>query len=454
METDSPAAVSPAVAVAAPLHTALHIGIAASLAYFLVYFTRVPIFVLPDVICKQSAVTMFGKDVTLQESLSLAFALGNAAGKYPAAALVASEFYQQHRALTLYTLVGGATLFCTFPLALARTPFSATLGLFIGSMFQSCTYPALVRYLEGRVYSEALLGAMSFWLIVGGGAGRAVGSAVAGSGIDPYWMPALVASAVTPVIWFLVFVLDKAPGPSAADQAARAPRKSMTRQQRSEFIRKFWPGLLLFVTAYSLLTALRQFRDMFSQQILDEATNGHAPSSAFVVIELPGAIVSSCLMACFVRVTDNQNGLRYMLWTMGGLLVLVAGLTIVFETGAMNGIFWQICVGCGVYGAYAFGSSAVFDRLVSAAAIPGTCTFLISLGDLCGYGGTVGLLLWKTFSSSGTSGVLDQFEVIIYALGGATAICLVVASVLFDVTLNKGKRGPENGQSLQTARLV
>ena len=69
--------------------------------------------------------------------------------------------------------------------------------------------------------------------------------------------------------------LNQTPPPSSEDIALRSPRNPMTGDQRRLFVTLFLPGLITIVSTYILLTALRDFRDDFSNEIWNELGYGN-----------------------------------------------------------------------------------------------------------------------------------------------------------------------------------
>jgi hypothetical protein len=57
----------------------------------------------------------------------------------------------------------------------------------------------------------------------------------------------------------LLCVTNRLPGPSATDIKARSKRCAMTAKERNAFIVRHWPGLVLMIIAYALMTAIRSF---------------------------------------------------------------------------------------------------------------------------------------------------------------------------------------------------
>merc|ERR1712232_710179 len=111
-------------------------------------------------------------------------------------------------------------------------------------------------------------------------------------------------------------------------------RRPMLPEERRAFIQQFWPGLLLCVLSYALITAARQFRDLFNRDIFTAANGGVAPSSAFFFfVDLPGGLFSGGTLFALGRIRDNRRALQIMLLTMAAYLVLTLLVTVAFLGG-------------------------------------------------------------------------------------------------------------------------
>lgn len=401
---------------------------------------------LPDEIQKQTFGRIAGVDMTLQEALTLAFALGFGVAKVPALWVMSSTIYFQHRFAMLTSLCVLGAVLSTLPLALSHgNPQITALGLFLGCFPQSWIYGGMVVYLEGRRSTELLFAIMTFSFIFGGSASRGTATAVLGLGVDACWMPFIISMAVLLPALSLLFLLDRLPPPSLSDIAQRRARRAMSSEERYTFIRTYWPGISLCLVAYASITALRQFRDLFTLDLLTAANHGVQPSSiTFLFLDMPGAVLSGVIVGTCVWFRDNRRALLVMLSIMITFLVCMAGATAVYYGNEISGVVWQMLVGAGILGSYSFMSgSPVYDRLVSASYLNGaTSSFLIFFGDVFGYTGTIALMLWKTFAARGsqTQSILRQFYFAQASLSSVSIVCLLLAIWYFSVKLRLPQR--------------
>jgi MFS family permease len=204
-----------------------------------------------------------------------------------------------------------------------------------------------------------------------------------------------------PLLIFL-WLIDKVPPPSVADEQLRTKRQPMTGPERLAFVRTFAPGLVLLILAYALLTAFRDFRDNFSAEIWQGLGYGDKPS-IFTQTETPISIVVLVAIATLMIVKNNKAALmiNHLMVLFGMLMVGVS--TFAFQHGLVSPLVWMTLVGMGLYFGYIQFNSIFFDRLLAAFSYAGTVAFLINLADSFGYIGSVGVLFYKYFGHSNLS---------------------------------------------------
>lgn len=412
------------------------LAISCSLSYCLNYFLRNPLFMLRDDISKQTAALIFGTNITLQEALTIVYCVAFGLAKFPAVHVMSSAIYFRHRLQFLSTLVVLSAALCTLPLAFSGgAPKTTLCGLFLGCFPSSMLYGGLVSYVEGRRSTELIIAVVHFSMVFSGSASRGTATAVLSLGVSDCWMPAVIACVVTPLILVVLWVLDRSPPPSPADIASRTQRRAMTGQERAAFVGNFRPGLLLLLVAYSMLTAVRFLRDLFSRDLFTAANGGVTPSSfVFAIADLPGAVLAAGVLIAFVSFEDSSHALRIMILTMAAFIAVMLLVTWLFSAGMVDGVIWQIMLGAGLYGTYSIACMPIYDRLVSASGhASATCTFLVFYNDMAGYAAAVVLIVWKTFGASNTSpqSILDQFIWASTMLCASIAVCLIASYQYF-----------------------
>jgi hypothetical protein len=285
-------------------------------------------------------------------------------------------------------------------------------------------------YMEGRRMTEVLGAALAVSFIFSGGLCRSVGAfLIRDWGISELWMP-LTASAIflLPLLLFL-WLTDKLPPPSALDVSLRTKRQPMDRHERQKFLRTFLPGIVLFVLAYMLLTAFRDFRENFSSDVWKTLGYGDSPS-IFTKTETPVSLVVLLIMGSIMFIRNNRTALlvNHAIIIAGMLLIGVS--TILFETGMVSAPMWMVMIGTGLYMGYVPFNSIFFDRLIAAFHYVGTIGFIMYVADAFGYVGSVAVLFFKEFSHSEMS-YIDFFIAGGYAVSIAGTVLMTCSMVYF-----------------------
>jgi len=359
-------------------------------AYALTYFWRYPVFMLPSKILDAEVATVFGTALDLRVSFSIAFTLGFGLAKLPSLALVTSPFFFAIRLqVLLVVLIGSAAIEGGGVWAFEGTPSLQVACVFLSSLLSSCIYGALITYVEGRETTEVVLALITGLHVYAGTLSRAAAALVLRWGALPdSAMPLALAAVACPLSCALLVVVDRAPGPSPADVAARTIRAPMTSPERSAFLRAYLPGVLAVVPAYALLAGVRSFRDLYAGPIvsaaLGVADTKDIPPYFFFVADLPGAVAVVGGLVLLGTVTDHRACLRWMLGAMVCGAVSTVGVTVLFEVDLLGGLAWQLLLGCTVFTTYTFLGAPFFERLFAATRTRGTVSFLIFGADMFG----------------------------------------------------------------------
>ena len=123
---------------------------------------------------------------------------------------------------------------------------------------------------------------------------------------------------------------------------------------------------------------------------------------------------------------------------LGGLLV--SGLaTLLFSVNIIDGFYWMLFLGIGMFLAYTAIQTVVFERMIAVFQIKANAGFFVYLCDSIGYLGSAGLLLYKEFfmKEISWSKVLIQFSLIQTALG---LMLLVFTNIFFHLHSRKIRR--------------
>lgn len=306
---------------------------------------------------------------------------------------VVSEMQSTYRTQGILLMVSIATLSWLF-FGLTPAPYNL-IFLFFNGLPLGMVWSLVFGYLEGRRNTEVLGASLSVSFIFAGGFGKTIGGLVMRDwGVSEIWMPFVSAFLFfVPMLLFL-WLIDKLPPPTPADEALRTKRQPMLGRERMAFVRTFGFGLVLLIASYALLTIFREFRDNFSKEIWVSLGYGDKPG-IFTQTESIVSFIVLVAIGVLMVIKDNRKALiiNHLMVIFGMLLTGVS--TFAFQKELISGPVWMTLVGMGLYFGYIQFNSIFFDRLLAAFTYTGTVAFLINLADSCGYVGSVGVLFYK-----------------------------------------------------------
>lgn len=340
---------------------------------------------------------------------------------------VVSELKASSRARGILIMVSIAIL-SWLGFALAPAPWN--LGfLFFNGLPLGMVWGMVFGYMEGRKTTEVLGASLSVSFIFSAGFAKSVGGWLMAAGVSEMWMPFITACVFFPPLLFFLFLLDKIPPPNAEDELLRTRREPMTGPQRMRFVRTFFPGLVLLVLAYVLLTAFRDFRDNFSAEIWIELGYQGKPG-IFTLTESIISVTVLVLIASLMVIRDNHRAMviNHMMVIAG--MVLVGLSTWAFQSQWIDPTVWMVLVGMGLYFGYIQFNSIFFDRLIANFRYVSTVGFLIYIADAFGYLGSVSVTLFREMGGAEISW-LDYFTATAYALSTAGTVLMGLSLVYF-----------------------
>jgi hypothetical protein len=328
-------------------------------------------------------------------ALVIAQVLGYAAAKFIGIKVIA-EMKRANAARAILGLIGASwvalVVFAVAP-ALIKVPAMFLNGLSLGMI-----WGLVFSYMEGRRTSEILGAVLCASFIVSSGAVKSVGILLMRVVHVPvFWMPAAAGLVFVPVLLVSVWGLASLPAPSAADEAARVRRASMTGREVRAFLFDYGLGVTLLVVTYVFVTALRDFRDNFGAELWT-ALGYSNPAAVFTSTEIPVAIVALLAMGIIVKVHNNARALAVIHGVILAGLLLLGASTMAFDAGWLGPLPWMIASGAGLYVVYTPFNAMLFDRLVAVSGRVATAGFLIYVADAAGYAGSCALLLWRNFA--------------------------------------------------------
>jgi hypothetical protein len=366
-------------------------GLAAFCVYFAMYAFRKPI-----TVATFSHVAPTIGYLGYKASLVIAQALGYALSKIIGVHVI-SVSRPERRAHTIFALIGCSWL-ALLGFALCPPAFGPAF-LFVNGLSLGMIWGLVFSYLEGRRMSEVLATILTASFILSSGVTKSVGSyLIEAHGVSSYWMPAMTGLVFVPLLVVGMAVLANVPPPDASDRAERGVRGPMSRMQRRDYVRRHLLPIVMLVSGYTALSALRDFRDNFSPELWRQLGYANSPA-IFSLSEIPVTVFVLIGLAGVMLVRNNLGAVIAVHAAVLAGAVVLALSTILFAAGLLPPLWWMIAVGTGIYLAYAPFSAVLFDRIMTLHDKPGNAGFLIYLADAFGYTGSIGLLLLRELAS-------------------------------------------------------
>jgi hypothetical protein len=312
--------------------------------------------------------------------------------------------------------------------ALVPAPYNV-IFLFMNGFPLGLVWGMVFGYLEGRRMTEVLGASLSVSFIFSAGLCRSVGAYLMQTwNVSETWMPfAACLVFLLPLLIFL-WLLDKVPPPSSLDESLRTKRQPMNADQRKHFVKTFLPGIVLFVLAYMLLTAFRDFRENFASDVWKSLGYGNV-AGIYTRTETPVSIFVLIIMGSIMLIKNNKTALmvNHLIIILGMLTIGVG--TFLFDRQIIEAPMWMILIGVGLYLGYVPFNSIFFDRLIAAFKYIGTVGFIMYVADAFGYLGSVSVLFIKEFTYTKLSWV-EFFKSTGYAIS-VVGTLLIAGSMIY-----------------------
>ena len=254
----------------------------------------------------------------------------------------------------------------------------------------------LFSYVEGRRATDFISAALAVSFIFASGLAKSTAQWVMDEWhVNEYWMPFVTGLIFLGPLLIFVYLLERIPPPDAEDIANRTERLPMPKEKRKAFLLMFWPGIVMLVIIYILVTILRDVRDNFMADMWRESGEAYQ-STIFTQTE---TIISLIILVMIAVMVVIKNNFRAFMIAQGIMLVgfIIAGTSTFFYLQQSLSMFsWMTLVGLGLYMVYIPYNSLLFERFIAAFRFAGNVGFLIYIADSFGYLGSVGVLLSKT----------------------------------------------------------
>lgn len=290
-------------------------------------------------------------------------------------------------------------------------------------------YGLVFSYLEGRQTTEVLGAVLAASFIFASGFSQSTGKWVMSAwGVGQWWMPFVTGLLFLVPMLFFTWLLDKTPAPGLADIASRTVRNPMTKKERKAFIRTFFPGLLLLIIAYVLMTIIRDYRSNFAADIWKELGYGN-DGSVFTRTEIPSTLLVLLLMSLLVLVRNNMKAflLNHFLIMAGMLLIIFS--TLVYLDGMLTPFWWMTITGMGLYMSYVPFNCMLFERMIASFKYVSNAGFMIYVADSFGYLGSDIVLLVKNFVKLEIS--WTGFYIRLLLMGSVAGLFLIILSAFY-----------------------
>lgn len=304
--------------------------------------------------------------------------------------------------------------------------------LFMNGLPLGMVYGVVFSFLEGRRFTEMLAMGLNISVVVASGILKTSYIEVhrVFPGISEFWMPALMGLLFLPLFLLFVWMLSVIPKPTAEDVALRTERVPMTREDKRLVMRQFGVPIVCLVIFYATLVVVRDFRDNFTIEIWNEI-DSHWGSSVLTTTEMITGTVVLVIIGGLAFVRDNLKGFRLTYLILFAGIILIGLGTLLFEKTVINGFYWMLMIGLGLFLAYTVLQTVVFERMIALYRIKANAGFFVYICESIGYMGSVGLLLFKEFfmKDLSWSRVLMQFSYLQFCLG---LLLLTISNIYFD----------------------
>jgi MFS family permease len=292
-------------------------------------------------------------------------------------------------------------------------------------------YGLVFSYLEGRRTTELLGAALATSFIFASGFTQSVGKFVMLRwNVNEWWMPWITGLLFFVPLLFFTWLLEKTPDPDSKDKNERTERLPMTKAERKKFLKTFMPGLALLITAYIMLTIIRDYRSNFASNIWNELGYGNN-AAVFTKSELPASLIVLLLMGLLVFIKKNIYALliNHLVIIIGFLIAIIS--TLLFTNGSLPPFWWMTLTSVGLYMGYVPFNCMLFERLIASFKYVSNAGFIIYVADSFGYLGSDVILLVKNFSTFSISWT-DFFIKMVLAVSIGGIILVVLSAIYFN----------------------
>src|SRR6185312_1866050 len=286
--------------------------------------------------------------------------------------------------------------------------------MFINGLPLGMIWGLVFGFVEGRRTTELMGAVLATSFVFASGLAKTVGKGLMlYAGVPQRWMPFAAGAVFIGPLLLSTWLLNQPPPPTAEDVAHRTIRLPMGRDQRRQFLRVFGLALIPVITAYAMLTVLRDFTEDFANELWAE-TGFRNNADIFASTSTVVSLIVLLVVGGFFLIRDNFRAFLLNNVIIISGFALTAGATFAFHLHLISPVAWIVAASAGLYLGYVPYNCFYFERMLAAYRIPGNVGFLIYVADAFGYLGTVVVLLVKEFVRIHYTWV-DFFTCIFYA---------------------------------------
>jgi hypothetical protein len=302
--------------------------------------------------------------------------------------------------------------------------------MFINGLPLGMVWGLVFGFLEGRRTTELMGAILSTSFIFASGLAKTIGkSMLLFAGVSEFWMPFVAGAVFIGPLLLATWLLSQTPPQSAEDVAMRTIRRPMGKEQRRNFLRIFGVALIPIITAYAMLTVMRDFTEDFANELWSETgykNNADVFASTSTIVSLIVLVV----IGGFFLIRNNYRAFLLNNVIIIGGFALAAGATVAFHLHLISPVAWIVTASAGLYLGYVPYNCFYFERMLAAYKIPGNVGFVIYIADAFGYLGTVAVLLIKEFVRIKYTWV-EFFTGMFYVAAAAGMVFVLWSAVLF-----------------------
>jgi MFS family permease len=339
--------------------------------------------------------------------LVIAQVLGYTLSKFYGIKFIA-EIKALSRGKSILLLIGISWL-ALLAFAFVPAPYNIVF-LFINGFPLGMIWGLVFGYLEGRKATEFMAAVLSTSLIFASGFVKTVGrTLITNYNVSEYNMPFLTGAIFVIPLLLFVLMLEVMPPPTEQDKQSRTERVAMSATERKAFLARFFPGIVLTVIVYVLLTVMRDIRDNFEVEIW--AGLGNNSNTIYTNIDSVISIAILAAMSLLILVKNNLKafGIIHVFIICGCLMAGIS--TLLFQAGSISPVTWMTLAGLGLYAGYVPYNAIFFERMIASYNYKSNVGFIMYVADAIGYLGSISVLLvkelgdwdvsWATFFKNG-----------------------------------------------------